>query len=170
MASVGVTNQRNGSAFNTITNTIKDSYLGYENRNWLEKYGTRNINHLKYNDSIKSVIYVKAEKAKSNTSVPQPEQIVGRYADDWFGHVIISHDAKRYSIKCVRSPRLFGELLPFNRTTFVTKWADRSYDADVFMQFTFNEKGDAVSVTMKYIAPITDFSFDFHDLELVKTN
>jgi hypothetical protein len=38
------------------------------------------------------------------------------------------------------------------------------------MQFTFNEIGDAVSASMKYIAPITDFSFDFHDLELIKTD
>ena len=44
------------------------------------------------------------------------------------------------------------------------------YDADVFVQFTFDEKGDATSASMKYIAPITDFSFDFHDLELVKTD
>jgi hypothetical protein len=65
---------------------------------------------------------------------------------------------------------LFGELLPYNATTYVAKWNDRSYDADVFVQFTFNEKGEAVSASMKYIAPITDFSFDFHDLELVKTN
>ncbi|MDB9755090.1 serine hydrolase [Winogradskyella sp.] len=170
LAIVVLTNQMNGSAFNTITNTIKDSYLGYENRDWLENYGTRNTNYLKYNDSIKTAVYAKAEKAKSNTSLPQPEQIVGTYTDDWFGDIIISNAGKGYTIKCVRSPRLFGELVPYNATTFVTKWNDRSYDADVYMQFTFNEKGEAVSASMKYIAPITDFSFDFHDLELKKTN
>jgi len=83
---------------------------------------------------------------------------------------LISHGENGYSIKCKRSSRLFGELLPYNATTYVAKWNDRSYDADVFVQFTFNEKGAAVSARMKYIAPITDFSFDFHDLELVKTN
>ena len=34
--------------------------------------------------------------------------------------------------------------------------------------YTFNEKGEAVSATMDYIAPITDFSFDFGDLQLKK--
>ena len=125
---------------------------------------------LTYNDSIKANVYRKVEKVKNNTNHPKPDQIVGTYADDWFGDVIISHDGNSYSIKCLRSSRLFGELLPFNATTYVAKWNDRSYDADVFVQFTLDEKGDAVSASMKYIAPITDFSFDFHDLELVKTN
>ena len=107
---------------------------------------------------------------KDNPVLPKPEQIVGTYSDDWFGDIIISHDGNGYSIKSVRSSRLFGELLPYNAATYVAKWNDRSYDADVFVMFTFNEKGEAVSATMKYIAPITDFSFDFHDLELVKTN
>ena len=170
LAIVVLTNQMNGMAFNTITNTIKDSYLGYENRNWLKNYGTRNADYLKYNDSIKANVYAKVTKIKGSSILPKPDQIVGIYADDWFGDIIISHDGNSYSIKCARSSRLFGELLPYNATTYVAKWNDRSYDADVYVQFTFDEKGDAVSASMKYIAPITDFSFDFHDLELVKTN
>jgi CubicO group peptidase (beta-lactamase class C family) len=170
LAIVVLTNQMNGSAFNTITNTIKDSYLGYDNRNWLKRLGERNTDYLKYNDSIKAVVYSDVEKAKTHLTIPSPEQIVGTYTDDWFGDIIISEIQGNYLIKCERSPRLFGELLPYNATTFVAKWNDRSYDADVFVQFTFNEKEKAVSATMKYIAPITDFSFDFHDLELIKTN
>ena len=170
LAIVVLTNQMNGMAFNTITNTIKDSYLGYENRDWLKNYGTRNEDNLKYNDSIKAAVYTKVENAKTSHTLPKPEQIVGTYSDDWFGDITIAHDGTRYSIKCKRSPRLFGELLPYNATTYVAKWNDRSYDADVFVQFTFNEKGEAVLASMKYIAPITDFSFDFHDLELVKIN
>jgi len=170
LAIVVLTNQMNGSAFNTITNTIKDSYLGYENRGWLKKYGARNADYLKYNDSIKAAVYAKTAKMKAHSTLPKPEDIVGTYTDDWFGDVNISHDGKTYNIKCKRSPAIFGELLPYNATTFVTKWNNRSFDADVFVQFTFNENGEAVSASMKYIAPITDFSFDFHDLELVKTN
>ncbi|MTE27027.1 serine hydrolase [Winogradskyella ouciana] len=170
LAIVVLTNQMNGNAFNTITNTIKDSYLGYEDRNWIQSYGERNSGYLKYNDSIKAEVFAQVEKIKDSPKLPKPEQIVGTYSDDWFGDIIISHDENGYEIKSVRSSRLFGELLPYNATIYVAKWNDRSYDADVFVMFTFNEKGEAVSATMKYIAPITDFSFDFHDLELVKTN
>ena len=168
LAIVVLTNQMNGSAFNTITNTIKDSYLGYENRNWLKKYGTRNANYLKYNDSIKAAVYNKVEVAKKDLSLPKPSQIIGTYKDDWFGNIIISNDGKTYSIKSERSPVLFGELLPYNQTTYVAKWNNRSFDADVFVNFTFDEKGNATGATMKYIAPITDFSFDFPDLNLKK--
>jgi len=50
----------------------------------------------------------------------------------------------------------------------VAKWNNRSFDADVFVQFSFDENGNATGAKMKYIAPITDFSFDFHDLNLPK--
>ena len=115
-------------------------------------------------------LHVGNEKMKGNAMRPKPENIVGTYTDDWLGDIMITHDGNNYSIKSKRSPVLFGELLPYNTTTYVAKWNNRSFDADVFLQFTFNEKGEAVSVCMKYIAPITDFSFDFHDLELIKTN
>ncbi|WP_405563671.1 serine hydrolase [Polaribacter sp. Asnod6-C07] len=163
-----LTNQMNGNAFNTITNTIKDSYLGYDNRNWIKTYGDKNANYLQYNDSIKASIYKKVEVAKSNKSLPKPSQIVGTYSDNWFGDVIISFDDNKYTIKSKRSTDITGELLPFNQTTYVAKWNNRSFDADVFVNFTFDENGNAKSATMKYIAPITDFSFDFHDLNLQK--
>ena len=171
LAIVVLTNQMNGMAFNTITNTIKDAYLGYEDRDWLKTYGERNEDYLKYNDSLKAEVFSKVENIKGSPLLPKPEQITGTYTDNWFGDIIISHNAEAgYTINSKRSPRLFGELLPYNATTFVAKWNNRSYDADVFVQFTFNEKEEAVSASMTYIAPITDFSFDFHDLNLVKTN
>ncbi|MBR9913651.1 MAG: serine hydrolase [Algicola sp.] len=170
LAIVVLTNQMNGSAFNTITNTIKDSYLGYDNRNWLQYYGERNADYIKYNDSIKTRVYNQVKRAKTDLSLPQPSQIVGTYSDDWFGDVTIAYDGKTYSITCERSSNLYGELLPYNATTFVAKWDNRSYDADVFVNFSFDETGMATGATMKYIAPITDFSFDFHDLQLKKTN
>jgi CubicO group peptidase (beta-lactamase class C family) len=170
LAIVVLTNQMNGSAFNTITNTIKDIYLGYEDRNWLKTYGTNNSNYLKYNDSIKAAVYAKIAIAKTFKNFPKPAQIIGTYNDDWFGNIIISNNGTNYAIKCERSSNLFGELLPYNETTFVAKWNNRSYDTDVFVQFSFDEKGNATGAKMKYIAPITDFSFDFHDLNLKKIN
>jgi len=170
LAIVVLTNQMNGSAFTTITNTIKDTYLGYKDRNWLKKLGTNNTNYLKYNDSIKASVYNKVTLAKADKSLPKPKQIVGTYNDAWFGNIIIANDGNSYSIKCERSATLFGELLPYNQTTYVVKWNNRSYDADQFMQFTFDETGKAKSATMKQIAPITDFSFDFQDLNLIKVD
>ncbi len=170
LAIIVLTNQMNGGAFNTVTNTIKDAYLGYNDRNWLNKLGTNNTKYLKYNDSLKTAIYSKVELAKKDLSLPKPSQIVGTYKDNWFGNIIISNDGTSYTIKCERSSKLVGQLLPYNQTTYVAKWNNRSFDADVFVNFTFDEKGNATNATMKPIAPITDFSFDFGDLHLKKAN
>ncbi|WP_115460610.1 serine hydrolase [Winogradskyella aurantiaca] len=169
LAIVVLTNQMVGSAFNTITNTIKDSYLGYEDRSWLTTYGERHHKYLKYNDSIKAAVYSQTKAMQSSSALPKPDQIVGTFTDDWFGDVVITHNAGDYRIACAKSKDLKGDLLPYNATTFVAKWDNRSFDADVFVKFTFDETGKAISATMSYIAPITDFSFDFQDLELVRT-
>lgn len=170
LAIIVLTNQMNGNAFNTITNSIKDSYLGYKDRNWLKNYGDKNANYLKYNDSIKASVFKTVEAAKTDKGLPKPNQIVGTYKDNWFGDVVISFNGNKYSIKSKRSTDIVGELLPYNQTTYVAKWNNRSFDADVFVNFTFNEKGNATGATMKFVAPITDFSFDFEHLNLIKQN
>ncbi len=38
-------------------------------------------------------------------------------------------------------------------------------DADAFVSFSLDEEGKASGFTMRAISPLTDFSFDFHDLE-----
>lgn len=166
---VVLTNQMNGSAFTTITNTVKDAYLGYSDRNWIDKLGKRNAKWLAKNDSIKDAVFAKTKLMKRSANKPDANQVVGTYTDAWFGDVVVAKNGTDLTIKCVRSPRLSGKLLPYNATTYVAKWNNRSYDADVFVQFTFDEHGKAQSATMKYIAPITDFSFDFQDLNLQRT-
>jgi len=169
LAIVVLTNQMNGSAFNAITNTIKDSYLGYDDRDWLKRLGASNLNFIKQNDSIKIAVYTKVKAAKNNKTLPEPSQIVGTYTDAWFGDVLISSQGNGYTITAKRSSTLTGELLPYNQTTYVAKWNNRSYDADVFVNFTFDETGNATGAKMKPIAPITDFSFDFEDLDFKRT-
>ena len=44
------------------------------------------------------------------------------------------------------------------------QWNDRSLDAYAFVNFSLNTEGKADGITMKAISPLTDFSFDFHDL------
>lgn len=170
LAIVVLTNQMIGSAFNTITNTIKDSYLGYESRNWLGMYGKRNDDFIKYNDSIKSAVYSQVKSMKGIKVLPQPEQITGTYKDNWFGNMTITHNGSDYTIQSERNPQIKGQLLPYSATSYVAKWDNRSFDADVFVNFVFDETRKAQSATLKFVAPITDFSFDFEDLELIKVD
>jgi hypothetical protein len=39
-------------------------------------------------------------------------------------------------------------------------------NADSYVNFSLDEQGKANSIKMKAVSPLTDFSFDFHDLDL----
>ena len=69
-----------------------------------------------------------------------------------------------------RSPLLTGEMFLYNATTFIVKWYDRSLDADAFVQFEMDAEGKASNVKMKPISPLTDFSFDFQDLDFSRVD
>jgi CubicO group peptidase (beta-lactamase class C family) len=165
---VVLTNQMIGSAFSTITNTIKDCYLGYEDRNWIKKYGERNDKWIAKNDSIKKVVYEQVTEMKNSELIIEASEITGDYKDNWFGNISIAEEGAKLIIQSERNPILKGELLPYSATTYVAKWNNRSFDADVFVLFNLDETGNAISAKMKPIAPITDFSFDFEDLEFIK--
>jgi hypothetical protein len=65
-----------------------------------------------------------------------------------------------------RSPKLTGEMLPYKGNTFIARWKDRSMNADAFVIFELDERGRGSGIRMKPVSPLTDFSYDFQDLEL----
>jgi hypothetical protein len=58
-----------------------------------------------------------------------------------------------------------GQLLPYRGSTYVVRWRERSFNADAFVAFALDEQGQAASFKIKPISPLTDFSFDFQDLD-----
>jgi len=164
---VVLTNQQSGAAFNTITNTVKDSYLGIADRNWLKTYSERMKKADGEYSKQKKEAFAKSEAFRKEKNLhPKPEQFVGTYNDQWFGDIEISPVGNTYRISCKNSPRLKGELLPFSNNSFIIQWDDRSYDADAYLIFNYDENGKAESAKMKAISDVTDFSFDFDDLDL----
>ena len=49
--------------------------------------------------------------------------------------------------------------------TLLVKWYDRSFDADAWVRIKMSDEGKVVGFTMEAISPMTDFSFDFDDLD-----
>ena len=92
----------------------------------------------------------------------------GTYNDKWFGDVIISQKNSGLWFASVRSPRLSGPVTPYKSNTFIAKWTDRSLDADAYLMFGLDKDGKANKLTMASISPLTDFSFDFQDLDLTR--
>jgi hypothetical protein len=166
-----LTNQQSGAAFSSITNTVKDSYLGMPQKNWLKTYGDRMSKINADFDQRKKEIFAKSEAFKKDKNGQiKGEQILGTYIDPWFGEVTILNDGKAFRIICKNSPRLKGELLPYSSNVMIAKWDDRSYDADVFVNFNLDENGKATGMKLKPISDVTDFSFDFEDLDLKRKN
>ncbi len=166
---VVLTNQQSGAAFSAITNTIKDAYLGLEERDWLKNFGERMAKvNAKY-DTDKKEIFAKSAAFKKDAKLQiKNDQVTGTYNDLWFGDVTISTEGKTLRLLCKNSPRLKGELIPYSSNVMIVKWDDRSYDADVFVNFQMDENGQAQGMKLKPISDVTDFSFDFEDLDLVK--
>ena len=83
-----------------------------------------------------------------------------------FGDVIISKKNGRLWFDSKRSFLLTGEMIYYKGNTFIVKWNDRSMDADAFVKFELDNDGKGSSIKMNPISPLTDFSFDFQDLDL----
>jgi len=162
-----LTNQQQGAAFKTITNTILDSYLGYTNRGWLNKYRASYIAANKEADSIKRSVEADVAAQLKHHKISMPDSLfTGTYHDNWFGNVAITAKNDGLWFAATRSPRLTGKLFAYKANTFIVKWTDRSLDADAYVMFTLDKNGKASGFTIEAISPLTDFSFDFQDLDL----
>lgn len=159
------TNQQSGAAFTAITNTIKDGYYGIKGIDRVKEYHDlvmkRDSSAKKITDKIWSDINAQQEKNKASTD----ERIfAGTYKDPWFGDVIISENNGNLYFQSKNSPRLRGEMFYYKGNTFIVKWEDRSMDADAYVMFNLDFEGKPAGIKMKPISPLTDFSFDFQDL------
>lgn len=161
------TNQQVGAAFSAITNTIKDSYLGLPPTDWVQTYDKREKERKTEADKITRDLWHNIQKEqKSAGNKVNLSTYSGTYRDNWFGEVIIQPVNGKLFFRSVRSPKLTGELFFYQKNTFIVKWANRSLDADAYVTFMLNEAQRPISIRMKPISPLTDFSFDFQDLNL----
>ena len=90
----------------------------------------------------------------------------GTYHDPWYGDVRIRlTDDGGLFIDMGRSEILDGELTHYEADRFAAFWPDSSLKADAFVDFTV-ENGRVTGMKMQAISDLTDFSYDFHDLDL----
>jgi CubicO group peptidase (beta-lactamase class C family) len=160
------TNQQSGAAFQAITNTIKDSYLGVIGIDRVKQMHDRVLAGEAEAKKITSEIWAGIEaQQKTTTAKPDLNTYLGTYTDNWFGDITIALKNGKIRFDSKRSPRLTGEMLYYKANTFVVKWDDRSLDADAYVQFSLDTEGKGEGIKMNAISPLTDFSFDFQDLD-----
>lgn len=172
LAIIVFTNQQSGAAFSAITNQIKDGYYGIKGIDWVKLYSSSTSGRSANVRKIIEKVYAQIQH-NDNPGLVIPgliRDLPGTYSDPWLGNITISQKADQLFFLADRSPGLDGEIFWYKANTFVIKWKDRSMDADAFMKFQLDFDGNPAGFTMKAISPLTDFSFDFHDLNFTKIN
>jgi len=103
--------------------------------------------------------------ANSRPSLPLAAY-AGRYRDAWYGDVAIEERGGKLAISFSHTKQLTGDLEHWHYDTFVARWRDRTLAADAYVTFSLGPDGKIEQVKMKAVSPLTDFSFDFQDLDL----
>jgi len=163
------TNQQSGAAFTAVTNTIKDSYFGIKGKDWVTDMHDRVVKFEAGAKATTDQIWKSIEEQQKNQKTkPDLSIFSGTYNDPWFGDAVISVVNGKLWFQSKRSLLLKGEMLPYKGNTFVVKWVDRSLEADAFVIFDLDKEGKGSAMKLEAISPLTDFSFDFQDLDFIR--
>ena len=128
-----------------------------------------NADRMQSNLGSADEITTEAWKVSASATPPANlNQFTGTYNDVWFGDITISVKNNKLFFASKRSPRISGELFYYKGNTFLAKWTDRSLDADAFIMFFLGYEGTPSGIKMNPISPLTDFSYDFQDLDFVR--
>ncbi len=159
------TNQQAGYARPAIMNTIVEAYTSDNKTDWLTKYYDIKQQRL--------AMAAKAMPDMTELNYEPAESIsryVGTYKDPWFGEIVITENKGELFFRAVKSERLTGKMVPYKSDIFIAKWNDRTLDADAYVKFSVGYDGNPQGITMKAVSPLTDFSFDFHDLNFERVS
>lgn len=159
-----LTNQQEAGAFQAVTQTVLDHYLGAPANDWVAAYSA--VRQRQAKEARETVAKAIANRnVDSKPSLPAAKY-AGRYRDPWYGDVIVEEHDGKLRMRFTHTPALTGVMEHFQYDTFIAKWEDRSQDADAYVTFQLNPDGTVDRVRMKAVSPATDFSYDFHDLDL----
>ena len=122
-------------------------------------------------EGAEAVAQAEGERNKSSKPSLSLESYAGTYRDDWYGniHITLSDDGQLW-FSSDRNEPLNGPLEHFQYDTFIARWTDRQLMADAYVSFTLSPEGTLERIRMKAVSPTTDFSYDFHDLDLKRVS
>ena len=161
---VVLTNQEEGAAFQAVTYRVLDALLGAPPTDWVAAYAEA----LKKGKNNADESWRKHVAARDVASKPSfaLARYAGTYRDVWYGDVGLALEGEKLVMTFSKTALLVGELEHWQHDTFIVKWRDRGLNADAFVTFTLTLDGAVDAVKMEAVSPLTDFSFDFHDLKM----
>lgn len=166
LAIIVLTNQQSGAAFSAITNSIKDAYFGIKDQDRILQYNENRIRGEKREDSIVKQVDKEIQlQLKNKKNTIGLDDFAGTYNDPWFGKVSLEKQKDGLYFKAEKALDLKGKMEFYKGTTFVVRWDDRTLKADAFVNFILNTEGKAIGFKMSPISPLTDFSYNYQDLD-----
>lgn len=163
-----LTNQQSGTAFTVISNTIKASYMNLPKFDHLTYFSQERKLKEDDADKITDLVWDQVQKNSLLKIKRNYSLYTGTFYDNWFGEVTLYEQNGKLYFASKRSPRLTGEVFFYKDQNFVVKWNIRSFHADAHIFFDIDSNGNMNHFTMKAISPLTDFSYDFHDLDFLR--
>jgi CubicO group peptidase (beta-lactamase class C family) len=162
------TNHDDGSAMEAIGNSILDAYVGAPKRDLVALLAGRAAGIAKEAAAAEAEVK-KTLAAGTGVAVLPLKAYAGRFNDVWRGEATVDQQGDRLRLKFGRTTRLEGVLTPYLGNVFIVRWAERSLNADAFVRFSQTFDGSIDGFTMRAVSPTTNFSFDFQDLNFVRT-
>ncbi len=158
------TNAEESFLTRALRSGITDIVMGKAGFDWVAD-GVR----LKTEGDAKSVAAAVEIDAKQAAGVPPSLPLAayaGTWRDPWYGDIVIQARDLQLWLGFSRTPALHGPVEAYDGDTLRTRFTDRR-EEDLFISFKL-ENGRPVSATMKAVSPDADFSYDYHDLRLMK--
>lgn len=165
-----LTNQQSRAAFNAITNTIKDSYLGIQSEDYVTLYSNRMKANEETDDKVTTEVWNTVAKNKKEKIKIDFDTFAGTYKDNWFGEIVLSEKKGKLYFNSKRSPQLSGEVFFYKENNLVVKWNNAYFHADAHLLFECDKNGKSIGLKMNPISEATDFSYDFQDLDFKRIN
>jgi hypothetical protein len=159
---VVLSNQQAYPALTAIINEVFEDALGLEEQDYVTKAAERF-------HKAKKEAYAKAGAVKLEQVQPAlpVQNYTGTLTSDWYGDVIVEYVADELRIDFTHTKMLKGKLEHHTGNTFIVRWDDTLLEADAYIHFEMDKAQQVKSASMEYVNPhITDFSFDFHNLDL----
>ncbi|GAB3282340.1 serine hydrolase [Parahaliea aestuarii] len=166
---VFASNNLMSSAPLAVVNDIVDSFLAETSnesgKDWVAI--AHDAANTRVADADSEVAQAAAERDSDSTPRLPLKDYTGTYNDPWYGNIEISLNKKgQLWFTSERSATLEGPLEHFQYDTFIARWTDTTLNADAYVSFELSPEGGVEGIQMKAVSPATDFSFDFHDLNL----
>ncbi|KNC66564.1 serine hydrolase [Pseudoalteromonas ardens] len=157
-----LSNQQAYPALTAIINEVFEDALGLPDTDWVKDAAEQYTQERE--EAYRAAGVVKLDKRQP----PLANQVyTGTLVSPWYGEVVVEELNGELYIDFTHTAMLKGKLHHHTGNTFVVRWQHPMLEADAYIDFTLSPSQQVEAASMSWVNPdITDFSFDFHNLQL----